>query len=511
MSDLANRTIKNSIYSFGGFLWVLLLSFFSLPILIRHLGAEQYGIYITINVVLGLFALMELGFSYLLNKKLSEDFYNKDVGELSDLFSVTFWFYLLVGLLAGLTVALLGSFVPSFFHLSGVTAQSSWQLSTLAGAILFLQIAVMPLSQIPAASQRFDILTKINLINLTILQLSMVLMVLFGFGIRSLLFVQMISAILLFLTYIIVWKKFAPRLLLLWNSNFKLVFIEAFKNGLPFFLCNAMFNILSQFDKYVLGIFWGPSAVSFYSSAQMLPNKIQNVSLSLSPVFFPVFSNADYLRQKEKLADIFRRGIKFIIYITSGLVTVVLLYGWELLRYWLGPEFALNASFSIRILAVCYFFLAIYSFVYYFLGGIRRPKFAFYSVTLMAAIDMTMMFVLIPRYGLNGASVAYLISVIPIIGYIFYIENNIFGEKFISIFKNYSKIATKIVFVNFLVGVVGYFWFTKFISGLWSTLLIGGITYFIFLMGYWMLGCVEKSDRELIKNYFILQFKKIII
>jgi O-antigen/teichoic acid export membrane protein len=503
MSNLANRTIKNSAYSFGGFLWLLGLSFFTLPIMIRNLGVEQYGIYVIIIVVMGMFALVDFGFSYLFGKRLSEDYTSKNVEKLSGLFSVTFLFYLTAGLLAGSIVALIGFFIPSFFHLSDSIGSSYWQLPFFAGATLCLQMMVMPLTQIPAAFQRFDLLTKISLVNITAVQLSMVCAVLLGFGIKTLFLIQFVSAFLLFICYIYIWQKIAPHLSFHRSNKYKEIFVDAFKSGIPYFFSNAMLNMLSQLDKYMVGVFVGTSAVSYYASAQMLPNKIQNVSLSLSPVFFPVFSNLDYKQEISRLADIFRRAIKFIMYITSGLVMVVLIYGWELLMYWLGPEFAFNASISIRLLAVCYFLLGIFSFIYYFLGGIKKSGFALFSVSLMAVIDIILMLILIPRFGINGASLAYLISVIPVIGYVCYIEKNIFRDSLRNIIKNYLSFSLKIILVNFGVSLVSLLFLSRFITSLWTTLFIGGITYVTFLVCYWCLGFVDKIDRDLIRNYFV--------
>ena len=133
-----------------------------------------------------------------------------------------------------------------------------------------------------------------------------------------------------------------------------------------------------------------------------------------------------------------------------------------------------------------------------------------FSVSVMAVLDIVMMLVLIPRFGINGASAAYLISVIPVIGFVYYIEKNIFGDSLRHIIKNYLPFSLKIILVNFGVSFISLFFLSRFITSLWTTLIICGFTYTIFLVCYWCLGFIDKIDRDLIKNYFFIGFKNLV-
>ena len=48
----AQNTIKNSVYNFIGFILPIVILVFFTPIIIRHLGVQEYGIFIFLNTVL---------------------------------------------------------------------------------------------------------------------------------------------------------------------------------------------------------------------------------------------------------------------------------------------------------------------------------------------------------------------------------------------------------------------------------------------------------------------------
>ncbi|MFH1292374.1 MAG: oligosaccharide flippase family protein [bacterium] len=507
MGNLANRTIKNSVYSFSGFVWMLLLSFIAMPIVIKGLGSEKYGFFVLLNSILSVFGLLDLGMGYPFFKKLSENPENPDYKALTPIFSLTFWFYTAVGLFCLLILLLIRGFLPNILNSADGFVYSYTWMFLMVGLTFFLKMIAMPLQQMLPALQRIDLSTKISLINITLIQIGSIVVVSMGYGITSLVLIQLSSAFLLFSIYFILWKKLLPGIKLKLYFSFKR-FRSMLKDGFMVFISNFMSNILAQFDKFVLSFFWGPSSVSYYSSGQMITDKIHSTSFSLSTVFTPVFSNIDHLKQGDRQIKIFRRAIRFISFITFGLTITIFLYGNSFIKYWINEDFAINTVFALKILAFTYFMLSLFGFIYAFLIGIKRLKFVVFATTLNALLNVTFIFILIPRFSLNGAAVAYLLSTIPVFYYLYYIEHNIFQiKKKMVIFRFYSVLLLKLFTAGAITYIISSTVLFAYANALWKVVLIGGFTLGLYFVIFYICRFFDKEDWNLLKDYFFTRFK----
>lgn len=499
---LTHRTVKNSIYSLIGFVWPLLLSFVAAPIIIRGLGPAKFGFFALLNTMVMLFGLLDFGISYTLIQQLSAKREQPEGQELSSLFSSTFTLYAIVGL--GVFLALL--LLPGAFqHLFKIPAGfiSSFTLAFfILGLVFFLNMLTVPFLQIPYSLQRSDIGVKIILVSTTILEIGSILAIKTGHGILSLLVIQLVSSVFSFVCYFFVRRRLAPRLKLRLQLP-RRVLATIGRQGFWVFISNTMGNILAQLDKFVLGAMWGPAAVGYYSTAQMIPEKISGTAFSMSHIFFPIFSEAAAGQQagEQRVKNIFRRCLGIIPVFTAGLAMLVFVYGYQLIYFWVSKDFADHAALAVRLLALTYFLLGFGSFFSSLLSGLKALKFLALSALITATTDVVFMFILIPRHGLNGASLAYLFSGLPMLGFLYYIERKYFvsGKKEILAF--YGKLFLKIAVSCFAGYFLGKLLLQPLVHNLWQALLIGGFNYLLFLLSFWLFGFVSPEDEVLLKYY----------
>jgi len=501
--SLTQRTIKNNAYSLIGFIWPLLLSFVAAPIIIRALGPAKFGFFSLLNTMLGLFGLLDFGLSYTLVKHLSENREHPDTKEVSQTFSVTLILYTIIGIGVMLLLLLLPG---AFRHLFKIPENfiSSYGLAFFVlGAVFLFKMITIPLAQIPYALQRLDIVTNISLVNNFLLQIGSIIMVKTGHGILSLLVIQLISAGFLLICYYFVWHRLTPSL--------KFVFLlpgtvvrTIGRQGFWVFFSNTMGNILAQLDKFVLGAIIGPTAVGYYSTAQMIPEKISATSFSLSHIFFPIFSEASAKQQagEDTVKQIFRRCMRIIPVITSGLTVLVLLYGYQLIHFWVSKDFADHTVLAVPLLAITYFFLAFGSFFNAFLSGLKALKFLALSSMIVAAVDVIFMFILIPGHGVNGAAFAYLLSGLPMLGFLYYIERRYFGSKPKDVIEFYSELFGKILLVSGIIFIFGEFFIKPLGNNLFWVMLLGALTFVLYLGLFWLFKFFAPEDTAIFKIYF---------
>ncbi|MEK7618575.1 MAG: oligosaccharide flippase family protein [Patescibacteria group bacterium] len=510
---LTHRTVKNSIYSLIGFVWPLLLAFLVMPIIIKSLGSARFGFYSLLNSVLMLFGLLDFGLSYTFVKLISEDREHQSSRELSVIFSTTTILYAILGIIAMALLILLKGKFRFWFNIPEGFISSYGLAFFILGATFFMKMLTVPISQIPYALQRQDIGTKISFVNSILLGVGSVLVLKTGHGILSLLVIQLISAAFLFLCFYFVWHRLAPDLKFI-PALSKKVLKTIGQQSFWLFIRNNMVNVLAQLDKFVLGVIWGPTAVGYYSTAQMIPEKISSTSFSLSHMFFPIFSEVSSKEQEGsgRIKAIFRRSLGIISVVTAGLTVVVLLYGYKLISFWVNQDFADQAAVAMPVLALTYFLLSFGNFIQSFLSGLKELKFLALSIMLLALVDVIFMFILIPRYSLNGAALAYLLGALPIPMVVYFIERKYFTSQASEIILFYAKLFGKMFLAAFLIFALGWFVIYPFATNLLLTMVLGALSFALYLLFYWAFGFFEKEDEDLAKAYgriFLGYFKRI--
>ncbi|MFA6485995.1 MAG: oligosaccharide flippase family protein [Candidatus Magasanikbacteria bacterium] len=500
MANLGHQVIKNSIYSFIGFIWPILLAFIATPLLIRGLGSAKFGYYILLNASVAFFALLDFGLSYTFIKKLSEEPENAGNESVKKLFSSTFWAYLVIGLLVFLLLCFLPNLFNSWFRIPDGYAYSHQLIFFCLGLTFLFKMLSVTIGQIPYALQRSDITTKVALLNVTLVQVASVILVLTGHGIASLVIVQLFSSVIVFLLYFFISRSILPNLKL--EFYFSPYFFKGIaKDGFWNFIASGAGNLLTQLDKFVVGIFCGSTGVTYYTSSQMIPEKIHCTAFSLSICFFPVFSRASISGPDDGVRKIFRRGFSMVAFVSGGLSLAVLIYNYQLLKYWLGTEIADNASLAVIFLVGTYFLTSLGSFGSFFVSGWRKLKFSAFTAVLMAVLDIIFMFILIPRFQVAGAAAAYLLSVLPIPFFILYIEKNYLKSETIGAIKFYLKHILKMAIVIIPVYLFSVAFFIPIASSLLSTILLGGISFLLYVGIYWLLGFFNPDDISLLKEF----------
>lgn len=507
--NLTHRVVKNSVYSLIGFVWPLLLSFVATPIIIRNLGSAKFGFFALLNTFLIVFGLLDFGIDYTFTKDLSEKRENPGGSELSATFSTTTILYGLIGVIALLALLLFQGVFRQLFKIPEGFISSFSLAFFILGASFLMKMLTVSLSQIPYAMQRQDIPVKVSLVSNTLLQLGSIVAIKTGHGILSLLVIQLIASAFVLLCLYFTWHRLAPELKFIPVLSKKVIKTIG-RQGFWVFLANTMGNILAQLDKFVLGAMWGPAAVGYYSSAQMIPSKIYDTSFSISQIFFPIFSEAS-IQEREgegKVKAIFRRSMGIIPLITAGLTVLVLLYGYQLMRYWVSTDFANRTVLALPILAFTYFLLSFGNFFRSFLNGLKALKFLALSAAIVAMTDVVFMFLLIPKYSVNGASAAYLLSGLPMVPFLYYIESKYFQSSGREIAAFYGKLFGKIFFVSALTFLLGWFIVRPLVTNLFFTIVLGGLTFIFYLALFRLFNFYSPEDWALLKIYLgkILSF-----
>lgn len=505
--SLAVQTLKNTLFSAIGYIVPMFFSFVVTPLLVRDLGVGAYGVYVFIATWTGFLLLADLGLGMSLMKSVSESSAVGDKERLQKVVSVAVFVFGLFAVVGFLVFAVLSMFAEKWFGSLGISSHGL-RLAFILGGLGF---TVASLNQLFIALirglNRFDIVVRNSLLQLISFN-SIVLLLMFT-GHLGLLWVLAANLATSALTLILLikgfWKeqphtKMRPRF-------YKEEVVRMYKFGMAAFVTNLSNNTLTQLDRIIIPFMVGAGQLSFYSLPGNIAEKINGTSGSLAGVFFPYVSMLDAMGDRHKVSKVFRQVMRVVGLFTFALAVVVGAMRFELLKYWVGEEFAVAGSTVLLLLAFTNFGLALYTILSNILLGLGRVRFLMTLAFIMAVLNVILLFILVPYYGIVGAAWAYILSLIPVVYGFWYAEKKVFQST--GNFKFYN------LFVGRLVVVGSFVWlFLEALRGqvhsILMALIVSGVGGLLFVALYWIFGFVEKEDEDVLRKFFISIFSRIL-
>jgi O-antigen/teichoic acid export membrane protein len=191
------------------------------------------------------------------------------------------------------------------------------------------------------------------------------------------------------------------------------------------FISNISGTVLFQLDKFVLGALAGVSAVTYYVVPGSVAQRLQGGVSRLTAVALPVSSDLHARGETEALRAFYVRATRALALVIVSLAVPAFIYARELLLQWVGSAFATTSFGTLRLLILTYAALALTALPYYLAFGIGRPQVAALFNVVTAAINVVLIVILVPRYGLIGAAAAYLASTVTVPWLVRYVERNL--------------------------------------------------------------------------------------
>lgn len=386
------------------------LALVTVPAVIRGFGVERYGVLATAGVVLAYFALLDVGLGRASTRFLSRSL---EAGE-SDQTAETFWTVLVLAATVGLVGAagLLAVAVPLVRDVlrlpPELVADSRSAFTVLAGAVPFAMLLPTLLGALEAR-RRFDLVAAIQVPTATLGLLAPLLVLPWTTRVMPVIaavaVVQAAACGAALATCLGTMPgirkavRLRPR-----------VIRELLGYGRWVAVSNVVGPLMVNADRLAIGATLSVRAVSFYAAPYELVTRLSLVPGSLMRALFPLFSadrSAD-VRDARRLAMDGARAIALVMGPAAALIVAL---APDLLRAWLGPEFARLSARSLELLAVGVSVNAIAMVPFWLLQGLGRPDVCakFHLVELVLYVPM--LFLFLGWWGITGAAAAWTVRV----------------------------------------------------------------------------------------------------
>ncbi|AFH48452.1 Membrane protein [Ignavibacterium album JCM 16511] len=503
MDDLTKNTnqIKvkriafNYIYNLLGYGIPLLLALFLIPILLSKLGTDKFGVLNLAWIVIGYFGFFDLGIGRALTKIISEKI---GLNQLSDI-PAFFWTSLIVMLMFSSFVSVCLFLLSEKIILSLLKIPVEIQSESIkAFYLLILSIPVVTTTAgirgLLEAYQRFDIINVIRIILGVSSFLLPVLVLMFVNDLYWIIFSLVIVRILVWFLYLFSAFKLNPDLKL--KIKFKAELIKpVFKLSGWMTLSNVTVPIIVYLDRILIASLISAAAVAYYATPYEVITKLLIVPSALTAVLFPTFA-ANYIRDKSSTIKLSDKAMKYIGLLLFPVISIIIIFSFELLNLWLGKEFAINSYTILQFLSIGIFFNSIAYIPFSLIEGIGRPDITAKLQLIELPFYILLMWIAIKNSGIYGAAFVYMIRMIIDCLLLIYFSKLITGNYFLVKF-NLKFLYLFILLFILIFSITSNIFYVKVI--------LSALMLFLFIYISWRYF-LDNEDKSLIKSKLNIQF-----
>lgn len=386
---MAYSLTRATSWNLAGYLYLLVASLISTPIILHSLGVTEFAHYSLIVATLVLASSIDLGLSSAVVRELSRQ-HNQHHHRIWATSHLLFF-------LTGLVAAVIATIIVINFE-SPLTFLPLVFFHTLAGHLLSHYLTL------PQAHGRFDLFNLKTFIVGTANTLLSAFLAWRGFGIDTLIFGQLVT----YLLTILVLARYSYRHFGMFPTQ---ATFDHSHDLLAFGLKNQVGKLVGQLGAQYAKFLLAPVsslAVSAYSIAQSIVLKLAGSLNQLSTAVYPFSSANPHSKRLHKLYHRLQLGLFFL-----SLVGAVLYYffGEAFLTWWLTePTVVLAVASVLNLLVPAFCLLVLTPLPSVLLDASGKPDITSLFATVTVGLEIVLAIWLLPSWGLLAPPLANLLS-----------------------------------------------------------------------------------------------------
>ncbi|MBI4371350.1 MAG: oligosaccharide flippase family protein, partial [Elusimicrobia bacterium] len=328
---------RNTTYNAVSTLAALAVGLVVAPLLLRHLGLDQFGFWSLIWAITGSLALVDLRISAAVTRFAADAWARGDEKRVTRLASTGLTFYLALGLLE-VVGALVLLAVPSrdLFDFPAAVAAEGRLTLLLAVAVFAINSAGSVFVGLLQGLQRFDLTALVTVAGTCLRLVGVLAVVGLGGGLRELVLVEGAIALFQGLSSYVQARRLLPGLRLVPSRVAGSVFKELGAFGLKLQVAHLAFLVSFHGDKLLLSFFLGLPAVAFYDLGSKVAYLMRGLPLLLVSAVGPAASALEAGGNRGRLWGLYLQGTAYLVAAGTPLLVFTVVGAGPILRVWLG-------------------------------------------------------------------------------------------------------------------------------------------------------------------------------
>lgn len=388
------RYFKNTSWLFAEKILRMAVGLFVGVWVARYLGPEQYGILSYAAAFVGLFiAIAKLGLDSIVVRELV----NNENGAY-DILGTAFWLRFF-----GALVLLFMLFIA--IHFTSNDPNTNKIIFILAGATIFQSFNVVDLFFQSRVMSKYAVFA--NVIALFISSLIKIALILIEAPLIAFAWAALFDSFILGCGYIYFFLKYSNLHIKKFSFKKSTAF-NLLRDSWPLILSGLVAALYMKIDQVMIKEILGSEAVGQYAAAVRLSEAWYFMPMAISASLFPAIINAKKVSEKlyyERLQKLYN----FMVWIAAAIALPMTFMSDWIVKLLYGEQYyEAGGVLMIHIWAGIFVFLGVASGRWFVSENLQ--KYTFYRTVSGAIINIILNLSLIPKYGIQGAAVATLIS-----------------------------------------------------------------------------------------------------
>lgn len=411
------RFVTNVLWSWSGVAASLFQGIIITRIVIRRLGAEQYGIWALIFSILDYFWFFDLGFNPAITNFCARFLAIKDHRKINETISTALFYFSIIGVMVCCLAPLVSIYGPRFFR---VNPRNQSEFSSLVlmtclswGLCITVHLFVSALD----GFQRFDLTSRVMVLQVMLRSAGYFIALETGHGLVMMAGVFIATQILGYVLNFFNFRRVFPQLRISPEFVKLSMFKDILRYGIKSFVASGSTLVLQQGGPLMIGHSLGEMAVGFYG----LPSRLllQGID-AVVRIGLVTRSSAAELSVTGRRDSVIALGVysnRYSLTLFMPLACFMLIWGRALILLWVGPQMADKSAPLLPVFLLSYALVLAGQFNSSSLlfgvgshGGYAR------GLAVEAVCYIGALAVVVPRYGIIGAAWVSAIMMIAVRG-----------------------------------------------------------------------------------------------
>lgn len=384
---------------------MLFTGFVVSPFIVRRLGESAAGVWSLVFSIVEYYWLLDFGFRSGTLKYVAHYHATEENDKINEIVNTGIVYYSLISILILICTFTVGNALQGVFQISRELQPSFLFLIRIVGVSWSLGIVFNIFTASLEGLRRFDISSRVWMLTVALRSFGIVGLISMGYGLKAIGVMAVASQMVGYLASYVSFRRVFPAA----RFSVRLAKFSMLRQLMSYGVHSIVGSISGQFLEQgapiMIGHFRPERFVTYYSIAGRLLRYLGEIVSRIAQVMIP--SSAAMIARGELagIAEMTRYLNRYCFALFLGPVAFLLAYGHPFLRAWVGPNIADLSTPLLPWLAVG---LAFGMAGQYNSAGalFGIAKHALYTQLLFweAAVDIVLLWFVIPRYGILGAA-----------------------------------------------------------------------------------------------------------
>lgn len=427
---MRDGVFNNSSLFISGLIGIVLV-----PIMLKGLGAESYGLWIAALSVVGVAGLFDFGLGLSVTREVAASLGNETRNETTAFVKAAGTAYLVVGVTGAVLIAALGIPLSGALRLSATTGKVAPTVFTLAGVAFLADRLLAFTMSVLRGLRRFDAANLLTSLAALFRAFGIVALIKLGTGLLTVMTWQVVAAVAAALAgQAVVGRLNADFRFNVGRLDWKLV-----RSHLPFGLASQLTSMMEvmiwDMVPVVVGLVLGPRWIAPFYIAQKFPTAVAPIIWSAAEALFPAVSQHRKDKGTAPTREILEVGTRWIVVLALPLCLGLWTLAPKLLEAWIG-NVQPGSALILRLITLAVFMEGIAAGPIQVLWGRgqMRTLLIVPSCVLVTSLGLTL--VLLPRLGIVGAAWGLLLPTFAATVAYFNIASRTCGVRVLDLLKS---------------------------------------------------------------------------